>query len=292
MATLVEVANEAGGEQGATRSRATVDRRRVLRAVGVGAAVGWAAPSVISVSAAAAATPPVPPVPPIPLTLDWGAQFPNPYPSSPPDPVVLPVAFTTPASTTIGGRVTVTFAHSDPDAIGTVISDVYRNFIVYRGDRTATFSNPPLIGGTVDPYFLLQVDADGFGSEVSTTWTFSEPVSGLTFRIDGIDQGSFSSPIGPFVYTDVVSVTGRLGAAVVVPTLTPVPVAPTPAAFSVAAAVATGTAFAGNGSTGGNCFVTFPAAVTSITITYRPGQAGSGWQFIGVRDLDFTVPGP
>lgn len=258
----------------------------------MGAAIGWTVPTVVSRSAAAASTPPVPPVPPVPLVLDWDVQFPNPYPSAPPDPVLLPVAFTTPASTLLGGRVTVTFAHSDPDAIGTVISDVYRNFIVYRGDRTNTFSNPAIIGGLVDPFFLLQVDANGLGRQVSTTWTFSEPVSGLTFRIDGIDKGSFSSPAGPFVYTDVVTVTGALGAATVLPSLTPVPVAPTPASFSVAGNVATGTALAGTGSSGGNCLVTFPAAVTSLTITYRPGQAGSGWQFIGVRDLAFTVPGP
>ncbi|MEZ5141176.1 MAG: hypothetical protein R2726_01465 [Acidimicrobiales bacterium] len=36
--------------------------------------------------------------------------------------------------------------------------------------------------------------------------------------------------------------------------------------------------------------VTFPASVTSITIRYEP--ALSNYQYVGVRDLSFTVPGP
>jgi hypothetical protein len=285
-----------------------LDRRRALGAFGAAAAGAWAAPVVLSTPARAAETPDPTPIPPIPLTLDWGAAFPNAYPSpaGTPNGSLVPPGFTTPASTTVGGRVTITFTHSDPDVIGTVISDVYRNFIVYRGDRVAnpTPQNPegqtyipPLIGGLDDPYFLLQVDADSFATPVNrfvqTTWTFSEPVGGLTFRIDSIDLVTgLATSIGLFTYTDVVSVTGASGAATVLPSLTPVPVAPTPAGFTVAGPVATGTAFAGNGSTAGNCLVTFPAPVTSITIRYEPGRLGSNYQYVGVRDLSFTVPGP
>lgn len=276
---------ERDGERGGR-----LDRRRALGAFGAAAAGAWAAPVVLSTPALAAETPPTPPIPPIPLALDWGTAFPNAYPGTG------PASFTTPSMTTVGGRVTITFTHSDPDGIGKILSDAYRNFIVYHGDSPA-LTYPPLIGGEVDPYFLLQIDADSYATPVNrfvqTTWTFSEPVGGLTFRIDSIDLVTgLPTSSGPFTYTDVVTVTGVNGAASVLPTLTPVPVFPTVAGFTVAGTVATGTSYAGNGSSAGNCLVTFPAPVTSITIRYEPGRLGSNWQYVGVRDLAFTVPGP
>ncbi len=294
----------AGDDDGGRR----LDRRRALGALGATAAGAWAAPTVLSTSAAAAATQEPPPIPPIPLTLDWNAAFPNPYPSpaGTPNGSLVPPGFTTPASTLVGGRVLITFSHSDPDNIGTVFSDIYyRNFIVYRGDRTAQgdstqLAYSPLLGGLTDPYFLLQINANSYSTPVNrfvqTTWTFSEPVGGLTFRIDGIDRGDFDNgpPLGVFRYTDVVTVTGSNGVGTVTPSLTPL--APTPS-VTTAGATATGIDHPPNGwvrnwEAFGNCLVTFPAPVTSITIRYEPGRLGSNYQYVGVRDLSFTVPGP
>ena len=248
------------------------DRRAFLARAGAGAAVGglvWVAPSILTIDAAAAAS----------CVGNTGLVWNN-----------FATGSTAGVFATGSGAnlVNVTVSTTNPNGAGTSggTGSLGNNFSVIANQ----------IGGNTGKAWYMQMRATAVNNHMTTTFTFSKAVVGLTFTIYDIDR--VNNP-GNTVWTDRVIITGVKsggGAAAVT--------ASKPAGSTVD--IATGTTatsahYTGTGntnispaSTNGNGVATFTDAVgvTSVTIDYIAPDAGyipsTPFQFMGIGNLAWT----
>ncbi len=149
------------------------------------------------------------------------------------------------------------------------------------------------IGGNTGKAWYMQMRSTVAGRFMTTTFTFSKAVVGLSFTIYDIDRVNG----GGTVWTDKVVITGVKsggGAANATPSK--------PAGSTVdivTGTTATAPTYTGTGnaniaptSTNGNGIVTFTNPVTSVTITYSNPEAANipstPFQFMGIGNLTWT----
>jgi len=248
------------------------DRRAFLTRAGAGAAVGglvWVAPSILTLDAAAAAS----------CVGNTGLVWNN---------------FATGAGAGVfatgagANLVNVTVTTTNPNGVGSSGGggSLGNNFSVIANQ----------IGGNAGKAWYMQMMATAAGNHMTTTFTFSKAVVGLTFSIYDIDRVLNA---GNTVWTDRVIITGvKSGGGAAALTATK------PAGSTVdivTGTTATSGHYTGTGnvniaptSSNGNGIATFTDAggVTSVTIDYIAPDAAyipsTPFQFMGVGNLGWT----
>lgn len=253
----------------------STSRRAFIGRTAAGVAAGglvWAAPAILTIDAAAAAS----------CSGNTGLVWNN---------------FTTGAGAGVfatgsgASLVNVTVSTTNPNGVGTSGGggSLGNNFSVIAGQ----------IGGNTGKAWYMQMRATAAGQLMTTTFTFSKAVVGLSFSIYDIDRVNVSGTNGTR-WTDKVVITGTKnggGSALVT--------ASKPAGSTVDIATGTTTTaanYTGTGnvnidpaSTNGNGVATFTDAVgvTSVTVTYSapagsPYVTSNPFQFMGIGNLTWT----
>jgi uncharacterized repeat protein (TIGR01451 family) len=121
------------------------------------------------------------------------------------------------------------------------------------------------------------------GSGIGETISFSQAIDKLSFALYDVDK----DPTG---WTDVVTVTGYLGATAVIPVLTK----PSTGTASISGNTATGTTNVPTGNNAGDVFASFSTPVDRVVVQYKQGSGStnpSTSQFIGMfPELGFCAP--
>ncbi len=179
----------------------------------------------------------------------------------------------TPAVPALG---TVSIAITNPAA--------WQNVAAFGGPSPAKSNG--LTGGLI-PAQMALTEAPNFTSNTQaavTTITLPAGVQGAQFKIFDIDNGG--------QFSDMITVTGNLGAATVYPVLTN---GVTNYVTGTNNNIAIGDVAANNSAANGNVTVTFSSAIDKITISFgnhTTAPANPGNQEMSIHDINFCYPLP
>lgn len=241
-----------------------LSRRAMIGRIGVGAGVVWMAPTIVSTPAFGQTGTCLPEL------VDWADHIAS-----------LDNLDNPPNSFDIGlGMNSLLTVAWDDSAMG-------------AGTATATYAQTTPLGGRGGGFIELSLDATAAGEFCELTFTFSSAVENLSFWLIDIDRGQG-------FWTDQVSLLALNGATPVVlgpgdytindPTLTTETVVGNENQF-VAVVDPSGTGQGvDNTTTDGDILITYPSAVSSLTIRYEPGSTTElETQQIGIDGLSFCL---
>ncbi|SNR39476.1 Ig-like domain-containing protein [Hymenobacter mucosus] len=169
-----------------------------------------------------------------------------------------------PAGSTITTIGTSGYASSDPASLFTTGGINGTTMLAWQNDYP---DNQP-VGSTAPSSTVI--------------FNFNRPVSGLTIRLQDVDNGIPG-------YTDEVTFAGSNNGATVTPTLS----RPTGSTVLITGVMATGTTSVGD-NTAGTVTATYPGSVTSITLTYRNTTGGTtpSVQLVGIDQITWCRAAP
>jgi hypothetical protein len=230
-------------------------RRVFLKKLGVGAAVAWSAPALVSAQASAGPGTPCPPG-----GIDWGST-----------------------SLDRGDGGTITTGVLPLSAYPLTTAGVSVGLVDVGGAYAAGGAIPSGIDGTFprpgeNESLHIQMGNSGSGP-LTITFTFVPPVTNLSFSVLDIDRGGTNSG-----YNDRINVTGSIGGSSTAGTGTPVSAPPT--VVLTPNEEFESTAHVSNPVGTGDVHFNFPGPVDQVVIVYsRSGTTAS--QGIGFSNLTF-----